>query len=191
MFGRGIILQFITSRRPCRAPVFLSERKRARFGKKTAFYLDAMASPLSAFSGGSSGPVLFFDTDCGLCNRCVRLLLRLDRRGRLRFAPLQGVTAQRYLRDCGLPTDDFDSMVLVPEWGRGEPCGRHLLRTDAVLEALRQIGGGWRWFAWLRVLPARLRDPLYRVVASCRYHLFGEWKPRPLARAEWAERFLP
>lgn len=150
-----------------------------------------MSTPSSAFSGGSPGPVVFFDAECGLCNRCVRLLLRLDRRGRLRFAPLQGPTARRFLRECGLPTDDFNSMVLVPEWGRREPCRGYLLRTDAVLEALRQIGGGWRWLAWLRVLPVWVRDPFYRAVARCRYRLFGEWKPRPLARAEWAERFLP
>src|SRR4051812_37486572 len=47
-------------------------------------------------------PVLFFDGECGLCNRVVRLLLRLDTRGRLRFAPLQGPVAQDYLRAHGL-----------------------------------------------------------------------------------------
>ena len=50
------------------------------------------------------GPVLLFDGTCGLCNRCVRLLLRLDRRARLHFAPLQSAPAQAYLRTHGLPT---------------------------------------------------------------------------------------
>ena len=137
-----------------------------------------------------AGPVLFFDAECGLCNRCVRWLLRLDRRGRLRFAPLQGPTAQEYLRSNGLRTDDFDSMVFVPDWEKRAD-GGHLLRTDAVLAALREAGGIGRWIGALRALPAGLRDPFYRGVARCRYAVFGRWTPKPLPRVEWAGRFLP
>ncbi len=137
-----------------------------------------------------SGPVLFFDAECGLCNRCVRLLLRLDRRARLRFAPLQGTTAQAYLRDHRLPTDDFDSMVLVPDW-EGRAQGGHLLRTDAALAALREVGGIGRVLSGLRMVPAGWRDPFYRGIARCRYAIFGGWEPRPLPRPEWASRFLP
>jgi len=136
------------------------------------------------------GAVLFFDAECGLCNRCVRLLLRLDRRARLRFAPLQGATAQAYLREHGLPTDDFDSMVLVPNWARRAQ-GGHLLRTDAALAALREVGGVGRISSGLRMVPMGWRDPFYRGVARCRYAIFGRWEPRPLARPEWASRFLP
>ena len=42
--------------------------------------------------------VLFYDGQCGLCNRVVRLLLQTDRAGRLRFATLQSAPAQAYLR---------------------------------------------------------------------------------------------
>ena len=135
------------------------------------------------------GPVLFFDEECGLCNRCVRLLLRMDRNRRLRFAPLQGPAAQSWLRAQGLPTDDFDSMILVSDWSRREQSS-YLLRTDAVLEALHVVGGGWRTIAGLRIIPVRLRDVFYRGVARCRHVFFGEWKPRPLPCPEWAERFL-
>ena len=139
--------------------------------------------------GGIDGPVLFFDGECGLCNRIVRLLLRLDRRGVLRYAPLQGKTAQSYLRAHGLPTEDFDSLVFVPDWGRREH-PEFLLRTNGVAAALRAVGGVGRGLAWLQVLPARWRDASYKLVARWRYRLFGEWRPRPLARAEWAARFL-
>jgi hypothetical protein len=43
--------------------------------------------------------VLFFDGECGLCNGLVRILIRLDRPGRLHYAPLQGPSAQAYLPD--------------------------------------------------------------------------------------------
>jgi len=137
-----------------------------------------------------AGPVLLFDGACGLCNRIVRLLLRLDRGGRLTYAPLQGSAAQAYLRAAGLPTEDFDSLVFVPNWERREEKA-FLLRTDGVIAALRAVGGPARGLAGLlAVFPPGWRDAGYRMVARWRYRIFGEWHPRPLARAEWAARFL-
>jgi predicted DCC family thiol-disulfide oxidoreductase YuxK len=137
-----------------------------------------------------SGAVLFFDGGCGLCNRVVRLLLRLDRNGRLRFAPLQGPAAQAYLVQHGLPTEDFDTLVYVPNWNRRNE-DRHLFRTAGVIAALREAGGVGRSLAWfLSLFPAALRDAVYRKVGHWRYRLFGEWRPRPVPRPEWRGRFL-
>ena len=38
--------------------------------------------------------ILFFDGECGFCNRSVRLVNRLDRSGVVDFAPLQGKLAE-------------------------------------------------------------------------------------------------
>jgi predicted DCC family thiol-disulfide oxidoreductase YuxK len=130
-----------------------------------------------------------YDGTCGLCNACVRLLLRIDKAGTLRFAPLQGTTAQAILRERGLPTEDFDSLIFVPDFPRSD--GPHHLRTEGVLRVLKELGGVWRAMLWLRIIPAGVRDFFYKLVARMRYRLFGEYRPRPLARPEWAARFLP
>ena len=144
-----------------------------------------MPSPLP-----SPDPVLLFDGECGLCNRIVRGLLRLDGEGRLRFAPLQGAAAQAYLRAQGLPMEDFDSLVFVPDWTR-QTRGEFSLRTDGAIAALRTGGAGSRALAAvLAVFPAAWRDAAYRLVARWRHRIFGPWRPRPLARAEWARRFI-
>ena len=134
-------------------------------------------------------PVLLYDGTCGLCNRVVRLLLRTDKEGRLRFAPLQGAPAQAYLKTQGLPTEDFDSLVFVPDWNAPSQ-GAAKLRTDGALAAAAEVGGVWRLFTWMRGLPAWSRDPFYKLIARTRYALFGEYKPSPLPRPEWAARFL-
>jgi len=137
-----------------------------------------------------AGPVLLYDGECGLCNRVVRLLLRLDRGERLRFARLQSDAGQAYLKAHGLPAADFDSLVYVPDWSR--PGQRDfLLRTDGVIAALRECGGlGPELAAVLAVFPAAWRDAGYRLVARWRYRVFGVWRPRPLARPEWVGRFF-
>ncbi|MES2693835.1 MAG: DCC1-like thiol-disulfide oxidoreductase family protein [Verrucomicrobiota bacterium] len=134
--------------------------------------------------------MLFFDGECGLCNRLVRVLLQLDDEGRLHYAPLQGASAQGYLRSHGLPTKDFDTLIFVPEWrDRARP--EYRVRTTGVIGALRAIGGGARvWGDVLALVPAPLRDLGYKGVARTRYALFGPWKPLPLPRAEWQARFL-
>lgn len=137
----------------------------------------------------AASPVLLYDGECGLCNCIVRLLLRTDKAGRLRFAPLQGGPAQAYLQAKGLPTKDFDSLVFVPDWAAPER-GTPLLRTDGALAAAAELGGVWRLVAWLRVLPAWMRDPFYKLVARTRYALFGQYQPSPLPDPSWAERFL-
>jgi predicted DCC family thiol-disulfide oxidoreductase YuxK len=141
-------------------------------------------------SASNPRPALLFDGECGLCNRVVRLLLRLDRRGALAFAPLQSAPAGEFLRAHGLPDHDFDTMVFVPDWlGRDRP--GFLLRTDGVIAALRACGRTGRLLASVLALaPASLRDAAYRTVARWRYRVFGAWKPRPLPRPEWAARFI-
>lgn len=145
-----------------------------------------------SFSGSSAGgafPVLMFDGDCGLCQRLVRWLMRLDRAGRLRFAPLQGRTAQAYLWRHGLPTVDFDTLVFVPDWSRRER-REFLVRTAGVIGALRSLDrSGARVLAGLlTAFPTRLRDAGYRWVARGRFRIFGPWQPRAWPRPEWAER---
>lgn len=135
-------------------------------------------------------PVLLYDGECGLCAAIVRLLLREDVAGRLRFAPLQGSAAQDYLRSRGLPTADFESLVFVPDWGRPgslEP----LLRSAGALAAADEPGGICRVFSWLRILPESWADTAYRGVARVR-GVFG----RPAAafpgeNPAVAARFLP
>jgi predicted DCC family thiol-disulfide oxidoreductase YuxK len=134
--------------------------------------------------------VLLFDGECGLCNRVVRALMRRDRAGVLRYAPLQGPTAQAYLRARGLPTAEFSSLVFIPDLA--EANGLPLLRTDGARAALARCGRVGRfWAAVLGIFPRRLCDAAYVLVARTRYFFFGTWVPRPLPDPSWAERLLP
>jgi predicted DCC family thiol-disulfide oxidoreductase YuxK len=134
-------------------------------------------------------PVLLYDGECGLCNFSVRFLLRLDRRARLRFSPLQSLAAQAYLRSRSLPTHDFDSMIFVPDWGRRSEIDP-LFKTDAAIAAVRALGGMWKGVTVLRWVPRNWRDALYTQVARMRHRLFRPYTPRPLPNPEWQKRFF-
>ncbi len=135
------------------------------------------------------GPVLLYDGECGLCRACVRLLLRADRAGRLRFAPLQGASAQAWLRARGLPTDDFDTLIFVPDWP-GTVAVEPLVRTDGALAACAAAGGAVGALAALRHLPRPWRDAAYRGIARVRRRVLPAVGPDPCADPRWAGRFL-
>jgi len=128
-------------------------------------------------------PVLFYDGNCGLCRRSVRFLLRQDRRGRLYFAPLQGATAAaRLSREL---RESLSSAVYQRQ------NGENLLRSDAVLQVLIDIGSRWRWLARLALkIPRRWRDRCYDWVGARRLQLDRARScPMPSGRAR--RRILP
>lgn len=127
-------------------------------------------------------PIVFFDGICGLCNKSIDLLLGMDRRGALRFAPLQGQTAAAVLEQQMVTR--LDSMVFMSG-------GKIYTQSDAPLQILRTIGGPWAWCYPLRMIPKAWRDVLYRQVAKNRYRLFGKHEscriPTPAERARFLE----
>ena len=150
-----------------------------------------MIAPPQSVAPEPAGPVLLFDGECGLCQRIVRRLLRVDREGRLRFAPLQGAAAQAFLRGRGLATADFDTLIFVPEWGTRLQAA-YLVRTDGVIAALGATGRrpARAAAAVLALLPRGLRDAGYRGVARWRYRVFGVWRPEGDLPPGLGKRFL-
>lgn len=128
-------------------------------------------------------PILFFDGVCGLCNRVVDRLLRADRRGVLRFAPLQGKTARRLLPDP--PADPAGWSVVLRDAD-----GVHQ-QSAAALRVCRHVGGWYRLLLPLRLIPRALRDPVYRWIARNRYRWFGRRDACRLPSPAERERFLP
>jgi predicted DCC family thiol-disulfide oxidoreductase YuxK len=133
------------------------------------------------------GPVLLYDGVCGLCNTTVRLLLRADRRGVLRFAALESDFAADVLgRHPEL--EGVDSLVLVERRGQGDE--RVYVRSEALVRAVRHLGGFWRVLGAVAVLPRPLRDWAYDLVARHRYRIFGRFEAGAEPPEGSAERFL-
>ena len=137
---------------------------------------------------GPVGPLLFYDGECGICTRTVRLVLRHDRVKTLRFASLRGEHgAALYRRHPELT--GVDSMVWIADAGTGSR-ERTLIRSDAALEVARYLGGSWGLFAVLRIVPRRLRDWCYDWVARHRHRFGGGPEACTVPRPEERARFL-
>ncbi len=127
-------------------------------------------------------PIIFFDGVCGMCNRLVDLILRIDRREKFLFAPIQGETAKQLLP--AQPDDPEEwSMLYLDERGLHD-------QSDASLEVYRRLGGVWWLLSLARFVPRFLRDPAYRVIVRNRYRWFGRRDACRIPTPEERERFL-
>ncbi|MCP4201577.1 MAG: DUF393 domain-containing protein [bacterium] len=131
--------------------------------------------------------VVFYDGVCGLCDRTVQLLLRIDRTRALSFAPLQGKAAAELKRRHRI-TRDLKTLLFVESYGTD----RELVSSHStgVLRILARLGGVWGAVSWLRIVPRPLRDLVYRTVARHRYHWFGRFDHCKLPDADLSDRFL-
>jgi predicted DCC family thiol-disulfide oxidoreductase YuxK len=132
----------------------------------------------------ATGPILLYDGVCNLCNGFVRFVLARDPAARFRFAAIQSEPGRRLLTERGLDPDALDTVVLLDERGRART------RSDAVLAVLARLRAPWPLAAAFRVVPAFVRDPVYRAIARARYRWFGRTDSCPAPTPELRGRFL-
>lgn len=115
--------------------------------------------------------LVLHDGACGLCSRLVRFAQARDSAGRLRFAPLQDPQAAALLARHGRRAGDLDTVYAVLD--PGGPGERLLWKGRAAIHVVAQLGGGWRLVRALGLLPTRLLDAGYDLVARHRHRLGG------------------
>ena len=125
--------------------------------------------------------VLFFDGVCNLCNRTVDFLIRRDKKHALRFAPLQGTSAQELLDSSKF--EALPSVVLLDKSGVYQ-------RSSAVLRAVAKLGGLWPLMKVFLIVPRPIRDAVYNWIAKNRYKWFGKRDSCRLPTTEERAMFL-
>ncbi len=128
--------------------------------------------------------LIFYDADCGFCQRWVMFVLSRDSAGRFQFAPRSGVTFEKTF-DASI-CQQMPSSVVVLTHDK-----RVLLRSSAVLHIMRELGGTSRVLAQVAgVIPAGIRDFFYDSIARIRRRLIRPTTCAPLG-ADQQSRFLP
>ncbi|MER9584158.1 DCC1-like thiol-disulfide oxidoreductase family protein [Mesorhizobium sp. M0276] len=111
-------------------------------------------------------PLIVFDGVCVLCSGFVRMVVRLDRQSRFRFATAQSPLGEALFRKHGLRTDSYETNLVLID-------GVAFTRLDSFVAVMSELGWPWRAMKALLLLPRPLRDWLYISIAKNRYALFG------------------
>jgi predicted DCC family thiol-disulfide oxidoreductase YuxK len=133
-------------------------------------------------SNNSGLPIVYFDGVCGLCNHFIDFLVRVDKKNKLLYAPLQGETA---IKNLGInPEKELDTVIFQNARGI-------YIKSGAALRILYTVGGFWKIFIVLLMVPAFVRNFFYDVIASNRYKWFGKKETCRIPTKEERAKFLP
>ena len=131
----------------------------------------------------SHHPIILFDGVCNLCNQWVQFVIKRDSRALFRFASLQSDTAGILLRKHNYEDQPLQSVILLMN-------GNLYTESTAILHIVRQLRGPIQLIACFQVVPAFIRNPIYRFIALNRYKWFGKQTSCMLPTAETKMRFL-
>ena len=125
-------------------------------------------------------PIIFFDSNCLLCSRFVKSLLKADK-GKLYYS-------------------GFDSSIakdLLPDSIRNNPMtvvfynqGKLHFKSKAIFSIIRELKFPWPIFGIFNILPTSLNDSIYNLISRNRTSWFGRSEDCFLPSTEQKERFI-
>ncbi len=122
--------------------------------------------------------IVFFDGDCGLCQRSLQFLFKNDKRKLLRYAPLQGETAKELL-----PLSLRQNRQSVVFFDRGEL----FIQTRAIQNILKYLTSLWWLRLLLKLFPSFLKNSIYNLIAKHRFR----WRKQQECLITMKEFILP
>jgi predicted DCC family thiol-disulfide oxidoreductase YuxK len=123
-----------------------------------------------------NSPVMLYDGVCGFCNQTVQTIIKLDKTGKILFAPLQSEFGKAVV-ERHPELAQIDSVILLEKLTNSSE--RILVRSDAIITIARHIGGIWRLAQLTSIIPRALRDFFYDLFAKNRYKVFGKYDSYP------------
>ncbi|WP_343746730.1 thiol-disulfide oxidoreductase DCC family protein [Chitinophaga sp.] len=127
--------------------------------------------------------IILFDGVCNLCNGSINFVIRHDRRGHFRFAPLQSDAAATLATTHQIDISQMASFILVQN-------GKAYTKSTAALRVARQLPFPWKLLYAGIIFPRFIRDGVYNIVARNRYRWFGRKDSCMVPTPEIKERFL-
>ena len=128
--------------------------------------------------------IVLFDGRCNFCNYWVQFIIQHDKQKQFSFGTLQSTTALSLLSAHGKDASTLDSVVFIEK-------GKLFTQSTAALRICKRIDGWWKILYVLIIIPAPLRDIVYRWVAKNRYRWFGKMEQCMVPDANQQSRFVP
>ncbi|MCF8324133.1 MAG: DCC1-like thiol-disulfide oxidoreductase family protein [Leadbetterella sp.] len=127
-------------------------------------------------------PIILFDGVCNLCNGAVQFVLSNDANNAFKFASLQSEFAQDFLKNHQLPTQNFDTLILIEN-------EEVFIKSKAVFKIVKYLPK-YSWLNIFKFLPVFISDFFYDIVSQNRLKWFGQRESCWLPTEDLKERFL-
>ncbi len=106
--------------------------------------------------------IIVFDGICGLCNKSIDLLMKVDRQKIFKYTSMQG----EFVQTLDIETS-VDSIIFCEE-------GILYYKSTAILKIFQSLGGLYRMTTIFYLIPKFIRDFIYDIVAKHYYKIFAK-----------------
>ena len=111
--------------------------------------------------------ILFYDGECGVCNRTVRFILKNERSNNLYFSSLQGDFAILFLAKRGIESVSSNTLYLFEN-------GKLYHKSRAAMKLIPYLKRSFGILKILSVFPRFFRDFVYDRIAANRKVFFKD-----------------
>jgi predicted DCC family thiol-disulfide oxidoreductase YuxK len=108
--------------------------------------------------------IVFYDGDCGFCNRTVQFILKKNNKKNIKFAALQSETAKKLFSHYNFPEPDLSTFYFF----EGE---KLTSKSSGALALTKHLVFPYLFFGFFKIIPKRLRDKMYDFIADRRHKL--------------------
>jgi predicted DCC family thiol-disulfide oxidoreductase YuxK len=129
------------------------------------------------------GPIILFDGVCNFCNGAVNFTIKRDKKGMIKFAPLQSEAGMQIAKEYGLPVGDMQSFIFIDN-------GKAYNYSTAALRVCRYLKALWPLCYGFIIVPKVIRDGIYKWIAKNRYKWFGQKDECMIPTPDVRARFL-
>ncbi|MCR6110825.1 DUF393 domain-containing protein [Bacillus sp. A301a_S52] len=127
--------------------------------------------------------IILFDGVCHLCQSSVQFIIKRDPKNHFAFASLQSDVGKNLIGQTRI-SQESNSVVLI------KANGKSYIHSSAALQIAKKLKGAWKLASILLIIPAFMRDPIYRFIARHRYTWFGRSENCMVPTPKQRQRFL-
>ena len=127
--------------------------------------------------------IILFDGVCVLCSAWANFMIQHDPQYQFKLVSAQSKLGQKLLSTYQLPTDHFETMVLLEQ-------GQLYTESTAFLRIIQRVDFPYSILKYGKVIPKAVRDFAYRRIALNRYWLFGQTEQCYVVTPDIQQHFL-
>jgi predicted DCC family thiol-disulfide oxidoreductase YuxK len=109
--------------------------------------------------------IVFYDGDCGLCNRVIQFILKNERGEKLHFCSLQSEFGTEFLKRKGYNAQRLNTLYLYNN-------SKVFKKSSAVLQIIPYLKKQWHICLIFWIIPWFLRDVMYFFISRLRKYFF-------------------
>lgn len=111
--------------------------------------------------------IVIFDGECAFCNASVRFIRKHNKKDNLLYCAGLSETGQKLTKRFNIDISPNESLIFLKK-------GKYFKFSTAALEICKELDHFWAMLSFFLIVPAKLRDKVYKFIAKNRISIMGK-----------------